>query len=172
MNVDEELLDANLQVEEKRGQTLKVLCILSWVWIGITVIMLLFSAVSGKKTDSQMMEERLEIMNAIPDGPGAEMSVSMYEDILRMSEKSNEYFYELMGLNFLVILLGFTSVFMMFKLKKVGYYIYVLYSILPILVVGWSIGFSGFMAILTIGFSAIISITFLILYGNQLKRMS
>jgi hypothetical protein len=172
MNVDEELLDSKLEIKEKRGQALLVYCILSFVWIGITAVSLLFAASQGQKTEAEMLEEKIELLSTIPDGPGSELSADMYGDILEVSERSNYYFYEMMGANILTIALGLISVLLMFKLKKIGYFIYIIYSIFPLVVTAWLMGVTGFMGIITFGVTAVFSVTFLILYAYQLKRMS
>ncbi|MBK9193279.1 MAG: hypothetical protein IPM77_18295 [Crocinitomicaceae bacterium] len=55
-----ELLDDSHLLKERRGTTLIVLAVLSWIWIGFTVITLFISIADGKKSAEEMEEEKLK----------------------------------------------------------------------------------------------------------------
>lgn len=162
----------NIEQDEKgkRGKTLPVLCILSWVMIGLTVLGVSFSLIRGPYSEEEMLEQKLAVMTSVnEDMP--EFFNDMMLNSLVILERTNEKFYLLNGLNVISVLIGFFAVLMMYRLKKIGYWLYVLYCAIPICI---SIYFFGDIksTMTVLMYSSIFTLTFLILYGVQLKRMS
>lgn len=172
MSIDEELLDNKIELKERRGMTLTVLCVLSWIAIGLSFLGMIWNLIKGKKTEAELLEDKIEQLSAVPDGPAKEMTLNIMQEGFVADELANQYFFELMAQNVLTLILGFFAVLLMFKLKKIGFYLYLLYCAIPIAVSIGVFGVSGFMSIIIIGVLSIISLVFVILYGYQLKRMS
>ncbi|MBI3133240.1 MAG: hypothetical protein HYZ14_01060 [Bacteroidetes bacterium] len=162
--------DKNL-VSERRGQTLKVLVILSWIFMGLSALGIIFSTVDGQLSPDELEEEKVALLSTMTPEVLEILGESYITDTIRVLEVSNDYFYTLQGLNAANLVLGFYGVMLMFNLKKKGYYFYLTYSIVPLLI---SFGFFGTGFIIAFGavFGGLFSLLFCILYAVQLKRMS
>lgn len=166
-----ELLDDSNLMKEKRGTTLMVLAILSWIWIGFTVITMFISIADGKKSAEELEEEKVRILETATPEVIEVFGEDYITNTLSILEISNEYFYTIQFLNLANIGIGFLAVYMMYKLRKKGFYLYILYSLLPIVIT--LIFFeTGFLINFGIIFNAIFAILFCSLYGAQVKRMS
>ena len=79
---------------------------------------------------------------------------------------------KMMNLVTLVLMLveGF-AVFMMFKLNKMGFWIYTLVQVVLIGVTIYFVPWPNVLSTMTVGFYGIIVLLFLILYGVNLKHM-
>ncbi|MBL7897527.1 MAG: hypothetical protein JNJ99_03245, partial [Crocinitomicaceae bacterium] len=120
-----ELLDDSHLLKEKRGTTLMVLAILSWIWIGFTVITLVISLADGKKSPEALEEEKVRILETATPEVIEVFGEDYITSTLSILEISNEYFYTIQLLNLANIGIGFMAVFMMYKLRKKGYYLYI-----------------------------------------------
>lgn len=166
--MDEELIDQAATVKDQRGKTLPVLCILSWVSLGFATISLLLSVFNGPKSEEQLMEEKISLLSSVNDDTPDEVKL-MYEDMIDSTQLVNEYHWTLAGINFVSILIGFFAVFLMWKLKKTGFYLYLAYSIIPLVVS--SMIMDGMFLSIVLFFTGLFSLLFIILYAVQLKRM-
>jgi hypothetical protein len=83
---------------------------------------------------------------------------------------NNEVFYSFNILNLLSLIIGFMGVYIMMKLKKVGFHLYVAYSLLPI-IISYAIIPMNLIIGASIIFSVILSAIFCVLYGLNLKHM-
>jgi len=156
--------------KSKRGKTLPVLCILSWVMIGLTVLGVSFSIIRGPYSEAEMLEQKLAVMTSVnEDMP--EFFNEMMLNSLTILERTNEQFYLMNSLNVISVLVGFFAVLFMYRLKRMGYWLYILYSAIPICI---SIYFFGDIksTMTMLMYSSVFTLTFIILYGVQLKRMS
>lgn len=166
----EELIDQKQAMKNKRGKTLQVLCILSWIAIGWSFISIAWQAFEGPLTEEQMEEEKYEALSQISeDSP--QFAIKLVEESIELGEVFNENFWPLLSINLLIVLVGFAAVFMMYRLRRAGFYVYILYSLMPL---GVSMTyFSGFsITVWGLVLSGLISTLFIILYGAQLNKMS
>lgn len=157
-------------MKEKRGTFLLVLCILSWVFIGYSFIMGLVSLAGG----TQKLEEQLvqaDMTNAFSQDTGNDMANSILSSANEMIIKTIENFYPLQMSNLVVLLIGALAVYMMFQLKKSGFYLYVLYTILIPAISFYFLG-ANMIVIMAVGLNMFFGVLFLILYGVNLKRMT
>lgn len=166
-----DLLDESTTLREKRGTTVMVLCILSWVWLGLSTLGFLVTVTQGPATPEEMVAEKLVIMQAATPEVIAVFGEEFITDQVVLLEIANEYFYSLRGIDAVTLVLGFYAVWLMFNLKKKGYYFYLAYSLLPIITIPIFYGMGGLM-VLSMLMIAVLSAVFCILYGVQLKRMS
>lgn len=167
--MDEENIDERESMKEKRGTTLQVLAILSWIFVGINTLLLLSNMAGGPMTEEELTVQKAEVLEAY-DEETLELMGDVVEDTIVILERSNEHFYAIQLSSLAIYALGFLAVFWMYQLKKKGFYLYILYTILPMVTV--FVFYSGtFWVSIGIGFHAILGGLFCILYGNQLKRM-
>jgi hypothetical protein len=166
----DELIDDKLTIKEKRGKTLPVLVVLSFVWIAFSLGSLVIGLADGPLSDEEIEQQKYEVLQAY-DEDSPEFVTNMMDESLATLDIVQENFWLINGVSALSILIGFFAVYLMFKLKRVGYYLYIAYSIIPIIMT-MSL-FSQFkISMWGLAFSGLFSVVFLILYGVQLKRMS
>ena len=165
------MLDGDSLLKNKRGQTLKVMCILSWIWIGLMTVSLLAGLVGGPLTAEELEIEKVKVLEQITPEVIEMLGPEFVEENIMILEKSNELFYTISGLSLANFVLGFYGVYLMYNLKKKGFYYYLIYSVVPIIS---SLAFFGTGLMMTLGavFLAFFSLIFCLIYGFQLKRMS
>lgn len=166
-----ETIDIEPNISGKRGQTLKVLAILSWIAIGLSTVVLLFTIARGPYSAEEMDEQKVVLLSGMTDEMIEILGEDYVNETVMTMEVTNNLFYSIYGFSLAHSVLGFYAVFLMFNLKKRGFYLYLIYSIVPIFS---TFGFYGMgtMMIFSVVFSSLISLLFCILYGYQLKRMS
>jgi hypothetical protein len=166
-----EMLDGNDLMKERRGQTLKVLAILSWISMGMATVSILFALFGGPMTPAELEESKVLLVSQWSSEEIEMIGKPLIEELLMRLDVQNEMHYSLLGIQMAYLILGAFGVYLMYNLRKTGFYYYVVYSIIPIVV---ELGFfgTGLIAKLIVIFSLGISIVFCILYAVQLKRMS
>lgn len=145
---------------KERPTFLTVLCILSFIGVGLVVISNLVALIGGgvSKAIMESSEEVMQAMEAVEEVPGVESVTKIVSNASTMA-----------AINLIAALVVLVGVFMMWSLKKTGYYIYIVGEIAPVIaliVLGGLLG--GFMAI----FSSFIAILFIVLYGLNVKHMA
>ena len=166
----------NLEVENekpKRPTFLVVLAVLSYISIGIGGIGLLFTLINGPSSQEQLEQQEAQLYESIQT-----LNESGMDDFVRIIETSsqqakyinNEAFYSFNILNLIALIIGFIGVFMMMRLKKIGFHLYVAYSLLPV-IISYAIIPSNLIIGISIIFSVILSAIFCVLYGLNLKHM-
>lgn len=163
--------DFNIQ-KPKRPQLLTVLCILSFIMCGISVLSNIYSLYQNQP---EVMQKNIEQMRAF----SPEMADKMEDQILAMAD--NPYMKIAPYLTFVYILVSFLGVIMMWNLKKNGFYIYAIAEILPytgFIFMGknslsmMSGGFGGATAgMILIIVMVVIDLVFVGLYAKNLKEM-
>ena len=119
----------------KRPAFLLVLCILSFVYIGLSWISTLASFISGPLTDNQLNMQRIEMAKAMEPlkYSGDSTIVDTFDTIIRMIEGINDNFYAFNILYIGVLALGFMSVLFMLQGKRLGFHLYIGYCLFNIL---------------------------------------
>lgn len=149
---------------KERPTFLTVLCILSFIGVGLTIIQSITRFFATKASSALMdatgvMDEMEQAMQEVPGGDIVTDSVSTIVDKGPM----------LATINLIAALVVLAGVLMMWNLKRTGYYIYIVGEIAPVValvVVGGLLG--GFLAIIT----SVFAILFIILYGLNVKHMT
>ena len=172
-NLDEE----NVQDEApKRPNFLVFLLVLT----SISVILLLYGSISavfqGPKSAEYMEEiiaeqnEQLaELKNLMGKDDGA--LIEAVESSVNLTIHTNdEVFYSFHLLSILQSLLGIAAIVFMFKLRKIGFHLYVGYCILPIIVI-YALFPAAYISNFMILGTVLISGLFCLLYGLNLKHM-
>jgi hypothetical protein len=167
--MDEELIDHSETIKEQRGKTLPVLCILSWISLGFIAIFSIISVFSGPKSEEQLMEEKIELLSSLDENAPPEVKM-MYEDVIRISKTKNDYHWHFVVLDLVYLTIGFFAVLMMWRLRKTGFYLYLVYSLIPF--ISAFIIMDGPYLIAWSFLIGIFTLLFIILYTVQLKRMS
>lgn len=145
---------------------LKTLCILSFVGVGLAIISSIWGYYTAKAA-AALTQGFADLGNQLSEGQASgEMNAAM---------ESLNSTLKWAGVNAIVgviaALICLIGVIMMWKLKKMGFYIYVVGEIAPVIVGAILMGgtFFGGMAI---AMSLIVPVAFIIMYGLNLKHMS
>lgn len=129
----EDVLEQNeINSNEPRPVFLIVLCILSYIWIGFSLLFTLLSVSHGPSTKDEMISNKARISKSMNDmrEAGMESWIPTFKKIEIMSEKLNENYYLMTAISVLALLLGLFGVISMWKGKKNGFHFYIIYSIL------------------------------------------
>lgn len=145
----------------KRPQFLTVLCILTYIGVGIGVI--------GSIIGWWSMRAMSAMMDA-SSGMAEEMDLSAFPG-MEEAMAQMKYINVTTAVGIIGSLICLVGALQMWKLKKIGYYIYVVGEVVPFIVSAVLMGGSAFgtMAIIM---GAIIPITFIVLYTLNLKHLS
>lgn len=167
MDQDNNFLDENFG--PKRVPTfLKVLCIITFVVSGILIIISAFDLATYDPEMAQArFEESIYELEKMPDNPFKEMMMDMTKTTV---EDQLEHHTTLSILSVFSVLLSLLGAILMYKLKKIGFHIYVVSKL-----VGFSqILFITLVPMITIGyvFVGIFTVAFVIMYAVNLKHMS
>ncbi len=160
--------------EPKRPQLLTVICILTFIWCGLSFIGGVWSIIQNTPEN---MAENIEQMRQF----SPEMADQMEENMVSMQD--NVYMQISPYLNFVYILLSFLGAFMMWKLQKKGFYIYLVGELLPY--IGFLVAGKETMAMMGSGGGAgqiagtvmivlmlLFDAVFVVMYGVNLKKMN
>lgn len=155
----------------QRPTLLTVICILSvlggiWgVWGGIQ------SSFTDKPMQNleEARTEMEETLSEMDDAPA--MIVDMMESTIVLAENSAEHAVPLGYTAIVTSLLALLGVWMMWNLQRRGFPIYVVASLVGLVVPFFFLGLS-MVTIIALGFGALVSLVFIILYGVNLKYMN
>jgi len=145
--------------KQERPTFLTVLCILSYIGVGIAVISSLIALTAGKAGSM--------FMNAAKDVEGIENAPGM-----ETASKGLQYATTISAISLISALVVLVGVIMMWKLKKTGFWIYIVGEIAPVIASFLLIGLSGFFGGAMAMIGLIFPVLFIILYGLNVKYMS
>lgn len=159
-------------MENKRSTSLTVFCILSWAWIALITYSTLTSFSTGPMTEAQIRETKIEMLKALQDQPQENQEVTqiVLDSSLLFFESFSANHSAIHWLAIVQIVLGVIATILMFQLRKIGFHLYIIYSLMPIGIATYFYGTSLFGMMFTFS-SLIIGIIFVILYATQLKFM-
>lgn len=154
-----------------RPTLLTVICIISFIFGAWG----LWGGIQNAFTDApqrEMEEAKLAMEEAMAQvgDQGNEMVTQMMESAMVMAEKSVEQAVPIGYSTIVLSLLSLAGVWLMWNLKKNGFWLYLLSSIgslaVPVIFLG-----GGLMTILSVGVGGFFSVVFIILYAVNLKHM-
>ena len=162
-DLDNVSIDQEDNFPDQVPQMINVLTILTFIGSGlsfITYLGLYFMIPFIKSTNEKNMEL---IQNS--DRPQNEF----LDGVIESGQAAMEYMEEIYLMNVIVAIFCIIAAIMMRKLKKTGYYLYVLatlvYMIFPFVLLGFGLASIGYIL------SVLIGTTFIILYGVNLKHL-
>ena len=169
-----EVEDHNSKKGKKRSKTLNFLLILSSIYIVMTFSATLQAVNSGPLSNNQIEEDTAEfyalVVELQKNGAGQELT-NMVEVMIESSiYQNNEAFYLSNILRLIEFIVGGFGIVFMFQLRKIGFHLYILYSLLPIAIIYITIP-QALIINLSIIVLVLIGGFFSLLYGSQLKHM-
>lgn len=120
---------------QKRPRFLLVICILSLVWSGSAFFIGLVNLSKGPATQSQMKEALVEMDKNTEElkKNGMHSWVPTFQKLRQMTIESNNKFYPIQLTNILVMAIGILGVVQMLRGFKIGFHLYIIYSLLAIM---------------------------------------
>lgn len=148
----------------KRPQFLTVLCILTFIGVGIGII--------GSVMGYMATMAAGAMMGMAGDMAGsADMSAMPgMDEAMSAANAAIQYATIILAVGLLGSILCLVGAIMMWKQKKTGFYLYAVGELVPPVISMVLIGMSGMGALGLLGF--IVPIAFIVMYGMQLKHMS
>jgi len=154
----------NNEEPRKRPTFITVLAILSWIYVAIGVLGALVNSLSSEEKQMEQIDQAIAVYDDMDEMPFLDDSIAVLEasrDNLRITNLGNLIFLLIEGI----------AVFMMFNLKRNGFWLYTLAQIglvsLIIMVMPWP----NSITTLTVVFTVFIVLLFEILYAVNLKHM-
>lgn len=148
----------------KRPVFILVLAILSWLWVAIGVLGGIINSLSSLEKQEEAIDTAIAIYEDADEMP-------MRDDLIAFMVASKENI-KLNNLGQLIILLiEGIAVYMMFMLKKSGFWLYTLAQVAFLGMLIYIFPYPNFVTTLTVMLYAIIILIFEILYAVNLKHM-
>lgn len=171
--MSEEIFDDsfnNLEENNKqRPPFLTVLIVLTWIAVGFSILGSITS-ITNSSDATEQIEESMKVLDGIPmDNQDV---VNMMKDYKSFIETTIQNIIPLNLSNLILYLIEGFAVLLMYNLKKIGFWVYVLCQF------GFIAVFINFypddnvLTTISITFSVITSVIFCILYGLNLKHLT
>ena len=157
----------NWEVDKKIPQTINVLTILTLIASGLEVLYTIWGMFKGGPTEAELQN----IQDKYDKSPDLVKSM-MGPNAVEMARRTAENRVSLLILGLVAVGLCIYGALQMRKLKKQGFYIYLIGElVVPLIAMCVIIGLSYYTTF-TLTISLIVPVLFIILYAAQLKKMS
>ena len=156
--------DFNNEAPRKRPIFITVLAILSWVYVAIGVLGAVFNSLSSEDTQMENIDQAIAIYDNMDEMPLLNDSIAVLEaskEHIRVTNLGNLIFFLIEGI----------AVFMMFNLKRNGFWLYTLSQIGMVVLVIYVMPFPDMISSITVAITLFIVILFEVLYAVNLKHM-
>lgn len=155
---------------EKRPKFLTVLCILSFISVGFSLLGNFSALLSGPLSLDELekvMAESMNLVSTLQEAGNTELSKTL-ELVLRTQEYINANFYVHTFVTLIGLVCGFIGVFFMFKGRKNGFHFYIIYNVISIISIYVSVPASEVPSIMIVS-NMIFSAIFILLYSRNLS---
>lgn len=159
------------QNKPQRPTFLLVLCILTFIGSGWSVLSNLFSLFTAGLMDSTMHMEQYSNMVGEIENSGTSSFISGFlNSSMEVLQATAAHAREIAGIGLVLGLVTLLGAILMYQLRRSGFYLYVAAQILALFVMPY---FAGFSSLVIIGmlWSAFLSAVFIVLYGLNLRYM-
>lgn len=159
-------------LETKRPGFLTVLCILSFVAMGFGVFGPLIGFVTGPQSEEQLLEGKAALYESASQMKAQHMDgfAKTMRQLADMTEALNENHYLVQFVSLIVLGIGVFGVINMWKLKKIGFHLYIIYSLIGSAQIYFFVS-PSLVPTFMIVTNLIISGIFVLLYGLNAKHM-
>ena len=170
--MEENLNDLNTSVNP-RPRLLTVICILSFISLGLSFVSVVGSLVYGPSSSTEIVKQRSDLAESteIMRNTGMGDVADAFEQVQRMNEALNRHFYEASTVSILLVILGFYGVLSMWRGKKIGFHIYIIYNLATIANLYLFVSPTDIPSYAVI-WGVLISAIFIMLYARNLKWLS
>ena len=168
-----ELVDQQKFQPTRKPTFLVVIAVISFIYIGLSFFGTVTSFLSGPMNQEawEMYEATMYESVGQMNDLGMTGMAAMVEQVIQMSYIANfDYFVLNNLLQLIALLIGALGVFMMLRLKKIGFHLYVIYSLLPVVIM-YLLFPTEVIATFVVLSTLVISAIFCVLYALTLKHM-
>ena len=158
---------------QPRPKFLTVLCILTFISTGISLLSGLYNLVFvGKQSEETMLNAQVAMTNSINEMNDLGMTgfADMMEKINRMSIEINDNFYLASVVTLLSVGLGLYGAFKMWNGFKMGFHLYIVYNLVTIGAIYLYVSPGNIPSFVVI-FNLVLSAIFVFMYSRNLKWM-
>ena len=172
METYEPVIDKSSE-KEPRPSMLTVVCILSYISIGLGLMAAFSGLIMGPMSEEMMLEQKLEWAKMADElrSVGADGFVQIIEQLDRMTETLNNNHYGNTIVAVINHLIGLIGVIFMWQGRKLGFHLYIVYSILAIVQLYFFVSPAD-IPTLGVVFNVLFSGLFIFLYSRNLKWMA
>src|SRR5690554_5244380 len=160
--------------ENKPPKMLKVLLVLSAIYIVLSLSTTVQALINGPLNEEQMEKESIafrEMIVELEENNISEKVIEMADVMLATTKYINDEAYYLSNtLRLFELIIGGVSLFLMYKLRKTGFHLYIIYSFFPIATTYIVLPMELILTA-SIIVSVILGAVFALLYGRNLKYM-
>lgn len=156
-------------IPEERPKFLLVLCILTWVSTGFSLLAGVGRLIGGPLSAEKMKEGKIEmltLMNEMREN-GMDSFAEFFAKTQHMTEVFNANHYGFYSLTVFNLLIGIAGAYLMYNAKKLGFHLYIIYSILGVSMVYFYLSPEQVPTLLTL-WGAGISAIFIFMYSRNL----
>lgn len=160
------------ELNPKRPTFLLVICILSFIYLAFDGLGIIGGYVTGPDSAEAIKVEKAALDKQMDDleAQGATEWKPTIEKFKNMIVTLNRNFYYVQALNILIFIVGVTGVVFMFIGRKLGFHLYIIYSLLSVCSYYFFMSPASVPTIIIV-FSGVISGLFVFLYSRNLKWM-
>lgn len=172
MNEDYMNINEETEQNQKRPVLLTVLCILSFVTIGFGLLGVLFTLIGGEPSPEKIQEAYNGLIQTAGEMRDKQLTTiaDMIEQAADLTVYQQHRYWSVLGINALTMITGFAGVLLMFRGKRLGFHLYIIYNLIS---VGGTflIAPSHMVPMISIIMNLVISGLFIFLYALNLKWM-
>lgn len=160
---------------EERGPRpgfLTFLCVLTFVYTGMSIISNLFSLITGPMSEEKLRELKvimMEFSGQMKD-IGMDGLGRVYEKLYLINEATNANHYVFVLTSLLIVGLGLFAAIRMIKGVKLGFHLYIIYSLFTVMQLYLFVSAATIPTFLIIT-NVVFSVLFILLYALNLKWM-
>lgn len=168
-----ESIDEISMKKEPRPNFLTVLCVLSFVFIGFSLVFGLFSLTKGPLSEDQMIAQKVIFLEQADEMRANDLEgfAVMMEKISHMTESLNSNFYANSILSVFIMVLGLFGVIRMWNGFKIGFHLYIAYSLLTIIQLYFFVS-PEYIPTFIVIWNLVISGLFVLMYSINLKWLT
>ncbi|MDR0802439.1 hypothetical protein [Fluviicola sp.] len=157
----------------KRPVLLTVLCILSFIVVGFGLLGVLISLAGGQPSAAEIEKAYNLTMQMASDNRDQNITflAEILEQMAEMTSYQQHHYWSVLLVNAITMGTGFAGVLMMFRGRKLGFHLYIIYNLLS---VGGSFLIipSHMIPMISVIMNLILSGVFVFLYSLNLKWMN
>jgi hypothetical protein len=150
-----------------------ILAVLSFLYMSSGLFSSATALFKGPISESEMQQLEVGLSGSVNEmnKMGQSGFAGMFETVIKKMHYTNEQvFYKQNGLGLLVALIGITGIIFMLKLRKMGFHIYIIYSLATIGIM-YLVYPTNLILNMEVYFSLFFSALFIFLYSRNLKVM-
>ena len=162
----------NVGEDEKRPSFLTAICVLSFITIGSNLIFGFIGLFSGPQSDEELLQAKVDLAKTSSElkTAGLESWVDVMDQLDRMTVEINDSFYLASILGLIVALIGLFGVLKMWQGMKMGFHLYIIYSLISVVSVYLYVSPANIPSFVII-FNLLISGLFIFMYSRNLHWM-